>query len=193
MARTKSFDTSEVLDKALYLFWEKGYNATSIQDLVDHLGINRASIYDTWGDKHALYLASLQRYRKHISEDLISKLRSDKSARAIIESFLFETIEAAMQDMRNKGCFLSNSASELANCDHTVHAIFTDNRKKIEGVLNELIKEGQSAGEFSSKHSSESMARFIFTTVSGLRIIAKGEISEKELTEVVNVALSALD
>ena len=67
MARKKEFDEVEVLDKALDVFWKKGYSATSIQDLVDSMGINRASIYDTWGDKHNLYVESLKRYRQKSS------------------------------------------------------------------------------------------------------------------------------
>ena len=73
MARKKNFDEVEVLDKAVNLFWEKGYNATSIQDLVEGLGINRASIYDTWGDKHQLYLSALKRYRQNSSSWLLNE------------------------------------------------------------------------------------------------------------------------
>lgn len=193
MARTKSFVESEVLDKALNLFWTQGYNATSIQDLVDHLGINRASIYDTWGDKHGLYLETLKQYRRHSSNRLLEKLRSDKSASDIIKDFLADIVADATTDHMKKGCYLSNSATELSNCDQSVNLMFTDNRLKMEGVLNELIKEGQEAGEFSTKHSSEAYARFIFNTAGGMRVLAKGDITETELADVVNVALSALN
>jgi TetR/AcrR family transcriptional repressor of nem operon len=192
MARKKSFSETEVLEKALQLFWEKGYNATSVQDLVDHLGINRASIYDTWGDKHGLYLETLRYYRILASSLMLDKLRSGKSARQIIKDFLYDIVENSVKDDMRKGCFLANSATELGNCDETVHAMFSDNRVKMEAVLNELIKEGQEQGEFSRNYSSESYARFVFNTASGLRTMAKGTISEKELSEVVDVALSAL-
>ena len=92
-----------------------------------------------------------------------------------------------------KGCYLSNAATELANCNETVNAMFTDNRIKMEAVLNELIKEGQEVGEFSTKHSSEAYARFIFNTAGGMRLLAKGHISKTELAEVVEVTLSALN
>lgn len=192
MARKKNFDETEVLEKALLLFWEQGYNATSIQDLVDHLGINRASIYDTWGDKHGLYLETLKHYRKFASTHLLKKLRSDKSAKEIVKDFLYDIVEDSVKDKTRKGCFLSNSATELGNCDQTIHDMFSENRVKMEAVLNELIKEGQEQGEFSTRHSSEAYARFVFNTAGGLRTLAKGTISEKELNEVVDVALSAL-
>ncbi len=192
MARTKSFVESEVLEKALNLFWTQGYNATSIQDLVDHLGINRASIYDTWGDKHGLYLETLKQYRKHSSTKLLEKLRSEKSAKEIVKDFLEDIVVDSSADEMKKGCFLSNSATELGNCNQAVNAMFTDNRVKMEAVLNELIKEGQESGEFSMKHSSEAYARFIFNTAGGMRLLAKGDISKAELAQVVDVALSAL-
>jgi len=192
MARKKNFVEADVLDKALSLFWEKGYNATSVQDLVDHLGINRASIYDTWGDKHGLYLETLKRYRQQTSSYLLGKLRSERSALEIVKDFLFDVVSDSVEDDMRKGCYMANSATEMANCDQTVHTLFSDNRVKIEGVLNELIKEGQEEGEFSTKFDSQSYARFIFNTASGLRTLAKGTISEKELNGVVDVALSAL-
>lgn len=192
MARKKNFDENEVLEKALMLFWQQGYNATSIQDLVNHLGINRASIYDTWGDKHGLYLETLKHYRKFASSRLLEKLRSDKSAKEIVKDFLYDIVGDSVTDDSRKGCYLSNSATELGNCDQTVHSMFSDNRIKMEAVLNELIKEGQEQGEFSANHSSEAYARFIFNTAGGLRVLAKGDISETELNEVVDVALSAL-
>lgn len=192
MARTKGFVESDVLNKALNLFWQQGYHATSIQDLVDHLGINRASIYNTWGDKHELYLATLQQYRRFASSTLLEKLRSEKSAKEIVKDFLKDIVSDTSKDTKSRGCFLSNSATELANCDQQVQDIFTDNRLKMEAVLNELIKEGQESGEFSTQYSSESYARFIFNTAGGLRLMAKGKISENELNEVVEVSLSAL-
>lgn len=193
MARPKSFVESDVLDKALNLFWTQGYHATSIQDLVDHLGINRASIYSTWGDKHGLYLETLKQYRRDNSNKLLQKLRSEKSASAIVRDFLEEMVTSPSDEEMKKGCYLSNAATELANCNETVNAMFTDNRIKMEAVLNELIKEGQEAGEFSKNHTSQAYARFIFNTAGGMRLLAKGNISKAELAEVVEVTLSALN
>ncbi|MGW8121432.1 hypothetical protein ACV07N_02135 [Roseivirga echinicomitans] len=81
----------------------------------------------------------------------------------------------------------------MCNSDNTVSDIVTENRKTMESVLNELIKEGLQNGEIKMKHSSESLVRFLFNTISGLRVLAKGNISEKELNEIVDVTLSALD
>ena len=193
VGRTKSFDENEILNKALEVFWKKGFNATSVQDLVDHLGINRASIYDTWGDKQNLYLESLKRYRQQTSGWLLQQIRSEKSALQIIRDFLTGTIDQGLHDPEQLGCFLVNATTELANSNQDVRLIFNENKKTVEKVLNELIIEGQESGEIATKHSSEALARFLFNTLTGIRVTAKGDMSEKELNEVVDVTLSALD
>lgn len=192
MARKKNFNEQEVLDKAVNLFWEKGYGATSIQDLVDGLGINRASIYATWGDKHQLYLSALQRYRQNASSWLLNEIRTEPSALVIIERFLYFTIDSVIHDNDKRGCFILNSSTELSNSDSEVDAIVLENRQTMEKVLTELIKEGQADGEINKAHSPESMGRYIFSTVNGLRVLGMGQISEDELKEVVQVSISAL-
>ena len=193
MGRTKNFDESRVLDKALEVFWKKGFNATSIKDLVDHLGINRASIYDTYGDKHQLYLASLKRYRQQTSSWLLQQIRSEKSALAIIKDFLIGTVQQGLHDQDKLGCFLVNAATELANSDDAIKVMFEENKNTVEKVLKELITEGQESGEIGTKHSSQALARFLFNSLSGLRVLAKANMEEKDLNEVVEVTLSALD
>lgn len=193
MARKKGFDEVEVLDKAMHLFWKKGYNATSIQDLVDALGINRASIYDTWGDKHQLYVSALKRYRQNASSWLLNEIRSEQSALIIIEKFLHFTVESVVNDNDKRGCFIVNSSTELSNCDPMVDDIVLENRKTMEKVLTELIKEGQADGAINTRHSAEALARYIFSAVSGLRVMGMGQITEPELKEVVKVTLSALN
>lgn len=193
MARKKNFDEQEVLDKALQLFWRKGYHATSIQDLVDELGINRASMYDTWGDKHRLYLAALKRYRQYASSWFLEEIRSEKPARQIIENFLKHLVNDMIADADRKGCFVVNSTTELATMDKEVRAMVEENRRTVEQVLAELIKEGQASGQFSSAHSPESLARFVFSVISGIRVVCKTQISNRELQEVIDITLSALD
>lgn len=193
MARTKNFIESEILDRALEVFWRKGFNATSMQDLVDHLGINRASLYNTYGNKHTLYLEALKRYRQQKSQSLLIQIRSKQSALHIIKDFLLEAIAQSIQDQDQKGCFIVNAATEMANSDTTIQQFFIDDTKTVEKVLNELIIEGQTAGEIAATHSSEALARFLFNTLTGIKVMAKGNVSEKELNEVVDVTLSALD
>lgn len=192
MARTKAFDEQQVLDKALNLFWEKGYNGTSIQDLVDRLGINRASIYDTWGNKHQLYLASLTRYRQHASHWLLAQIRSDKPAREIIQSFLYNTIEQGVNDEKRKGCFVVNSCTELANQDIDVRGMVKENRETMEKVFSAIIQEGQETGEFNTAADSLTLSKYLYNTVTGLRVSMQGDSTIEELKAVADISLSTL-
>ena len=192
MARTKAFDEQEVLDKALNLFWEKGYNGTSIQDLVDHLGINRASIYDTWGNKHQLYLASLTRYRKHASHWLLEQIRSEKPANQVIRDFLYNIIDQGIHTHDRKGCFMVNSCTELANQDTDVRHLVKENRETMEKVFSAIIQEGQETGEFPNKTDSLSLAKYLYNTVTGLRGSMQGDATVEELKSVADISVSTL-
>lgn len=193
MARKKSFDELEALQKALHLFWRKGYSATSIQELVDKLGVNRASLYNTWGDKHKLYLAALKIYRQRTSATLLEDIRSEMPARQVIESYLMRIVNDIMLDPENKGCFLVNATTELANLDLEINHIIDENRKTIIDVLAEIIKEGQHKGEFNSQKSAQALARFIFNSLNGIRVMAKGNVTFDEMKEVLDITLSVLD
>lgn len=193
MARKKNFDELEVLQKALHLFWRKGYNATSIQDLVDELGVNRASLYDTWGDKHNLYMAALKFYRQSTSSRLLEDIRSDMPAREVVESFMMRIVNDVILDKERKGCFLVNATTELANLDPDINQMVEENRKTIVEVLAEIIKEGQDKGEFKSQKPPHSLARFIFNSINGLRVVGKADVPLDEMKEVVEITLSALD
>src|SRR6478735_2881087 len=106
MARTKDFDESEVLAKAVKLFWLKGYNATSMQDLVDSLGISRSSLYDTYVDKHTLYLKALEFYQ-NLAQQQICKISSKaESAKQAIKHLLEFVTDNLLADKQHKGCFL---------------------------------------------------------------------------------------
>jgi len=112
----KQFDVDEVLDKAMRIFWNRGYEATSMQDLVDSTGINRGSLYSTYRDKHALFLAALRRYAETIHHRLLVDLESTYGPReAIRQSFL--AFAEKMSEGGNCGCFLTNTALELAAHD----------------------------------------------------------------------------
>ncbi|MDQ1142393.1 TetR/AcrR family transcriptional regulator [Pedobacter agri] len=105
MARTKVFNEAEVLDRAMNLFWEKGYHATSAQDLVDGLGISRSSLYDTYGDKHSLFVMALKRYREERIDPVIQGVNSADDIEAYIR-FIFEAVkEDALRRIPIKGLF----------------------------------------------------------------------------------------
>ncbi|MDO6430049.1 TetR/AcrR family transcriptional regulator [Flavitalea sp. BT771] len=192
MARTKDFDESEVLAKAIELFWQKGYNGTSMQDLVDTLGISRSSLYDTFGDKHQLYLKALESYRQTqaaIRDQILSASVPAKVAiRQLLDLIIFEMI----RDKQHKGCFLINSAVETASHDKDTNAIICENDVQLENAFYEVIKRGQSNREISSKQNPRALARFLFNTIAGLRVTGKSAIDKAAFEDIINLTMSVL-
>jgi TetR/AcrR family transcriptional repressor of nem operon len=192
MGRTKVFDEQQVLDKAMNLFWQKGYNATSAQDLVDGLGISRSSLYDTYGDKHSLFIKALQQYRKERIDDTIKVAGETEDVEAYIKS-LFEFVKTeALQDDKSKGCFMVNSAVELAPVDDEIAAIVNSIMNDFEDAVCKAIKKGQDTGIFTTRYSARSLARFVFNSLSGLRVTVKFDANKKMFDDIVSVCLSAL-
>src|SRR5712692_10611500 len=120
MARHKEFDRDEALHKAMEVFWSRGYEAASIQDLVKHMGINRQSLYDTFGDKHALYLQALDRYREVEGRKLFELLERPGPVKEVLRELFERVVEGSLCDRERRGCFIGNAMSELAaRCPET--------------------------------------------------------------------------
>ncbi len=192
MARTKVFDEQDVLDKAMILFWQKGYNATSAQDLVDGLGISRSSLYDTFGDKHSLFIRALKQYRKEKIDPVMKEATVAEDVEAYIRQ-VFEIVKSeAISNIRPSGCFMVNSAVEMAPVDSEVAVIAHSILQDSENAICRAIKRGQDAGVFTRAHSARSLARFIFNSLNGLRVTVKFDTSKKMFDDIVNVCLSVL-
>jgi TetR/AcrR family transcriptional regulator, transcriptional repressor for nem operon len=191
MARSKEFDEKAVLRKAMELFWEQGYEKTSMQDLVDHMGIHRRSIYDTFGDKRSLFLASLNHYEELIvneMESIISSTSSIKQAIRDVFIFILKSIE-----QYPKGCLTVNAAIELSLLDKEIGRIVTKMFNRTEDMFNNLIKRGQTSGELSKEIDSDNTSRFLHNNLVGIRVLIKTNYNKKELEGIITLALSVLD
>jgi TetR/AcrR family transcriptional repressor of nem operon len=192
MARTKDFDETEVLAKAIKLFWQKGYNGTSMQDLVDTLGISRSSLYDTFGDKHRLYLKALQSYKQTEAAKRDQILNGSIPAKVAIRQLMDLTILEMIRDKQHKGCFLINSAVETAPHDKDINAIICQNEQQLENAFYEVIKRGQSKGEISGKQDPRALARFLFNTIVGIRVTGKSATDKAIFEDIINLTMSVL-
>src|SRR6266699_6654748 len=123
MAGKKSFLPEQVLDKAIDLFWKQGYEGTSIEDLVQCMGLGRGSLYDTFGDKHALYLAALSRYLAKYQGQVAEVLQQTGPLSEILERFFQVCIEELLSDPACRGCFLVNATVEMAPHETQVNTI----------------------------------------------------------------------
>jgi TetR/AcrR family transcriptional repressor of nem operon len=193
MARTKDFDESEVLAKAVKLFWLKGYNGTSMQELVDALGISRSSLYDTYVDKHTLYLKALEFYQKNGQQQISDIVSNTSSAKNAIKRLLEFVTDNLLSDKQHKGCFMLNAEVEVAAQDAEVMDIVCRNDRQIEAAFYELIQRGQKNKEISNKKNAKMLTRFFVNTIKGIRVSAKSTNDSAFFNDIVQTSLSVLD
>jgi TetR/AcrR family transcriptional repressor of nem operon len=189
MPRSKEFDPDEVLEQAMELFWENGFEATSAQDLVDRTGLNRSSLYNTFGSKQELYLRALDHYRRQ-DADVFEKLpeRFD-SAQGAIRHLL----EQAIPDDDPRGCFVANATVERAHCDEDTRAEACKALSQMQDGFEALVEHGQARGEIPTDRDSEVLAHFLANTYFGLQTTSKLCLPTDVFEDVVESALRALE
>ncbi|SCA56438.1 Transcriptional regulator, TetR family [Candidatus Terasakiella magnetica] len=193
MARPRSFDKNTVLDQVMILFWEKGYGATSMIDIQKATGLKPGSLYDSFGDKHALFQDALSHYRQTIVRKRLDKLMMPGPAKGRLEEFFNDLIEFSLGEGKKLGCLMSNSAIELAPHDAVIKAQVQDNLVEIAETFCGVIEEGIANGEFKTTEPAENIARFLTSTVQGLRVMAKSSTTKETLTTTARLALKILD
>ena len=192
MARTKEFDTDEVLSKAIDLFWDKGYNGCSMQDVVDGLGLSRSSIYETFGDKRQLFLEALRKYQREGLEALEEDINTTSDIRLALAKVFQSVLPESNDSPLQKGCFMVNSAVELASQDSEIAEIVKVNRLEVEDILCKAIEKGQQSGQLAATLAPRSIARFFYSNLSGIRMMARSGADRKTLEDIIRVSLSVL-
>lgn len=192
MARQKEFIRDQVLDKAMGLFWEQGYDGSSVEDLVQCTGIGRGSLYDTFGDKHALYLAALDRYMVTSGGSLTELQRQGGPFLDALRDFFQARIEEAFIDPTRHGCFMVNAAIELAPHDPGVAQRVQVGLDETEETFYHVLIKAQAAGELSWKSDPHQLARFFVNTLLGIRVLSRAHPNRQMLQDIVQTALSTL-
>jgi len=193
MPRHKEFDRDEALHKAMEVFWSRGYEAASIQDLVKHMGINRQSLYDTFGDKHALYLQALDRYREVEGRKLFELLESRGSVKKALRQLFANVVSGSLCDRKRRGCFMGNAMSELAGRCKATAARTCSNMEAMESAFYRALLRGKKDGELKGIRDPRAVARFLYSSLQGLLLMAKARQDREVLEDVAKVTLSVLD
>ena len=193
MAGTKKFEPERALGEAMDLFWSRGYEATSVRDLMACMGIGRGSLYDTFGDKHALFLAALDRYEGARASGAIATLDAPGSARGAVRSVFERTVRQLAGDEERRGCLLANSAVELAPHDPEVAERVSRYWKRTEDAFHRALVRAQASGEIPEEKDPRALALFLHNALQGLRVTAKAGATKEGMTKVVDVTFSVLD
>ncbi len=191
MARQKAFDCEAVLEKAMEVFWEKGYEATSVRDLVERMGINRGSLYDTFGDKRELFRAAIAHYDSKVVKQAVAALEAPGASKPAIVAHFRQVAAADPVDCR--GCLLTNAAVELGVRDPQLRRQIAANLQRVEDALFKALIRAQDKGELDPAADTRAIARYLTCLLQGLRVMAKLELDPTVLQSVATVALAALE
>ena len=192
MAGKKQFVPEEALSKAMESFWCHGYDATSVQDLVKTMGINRGSLYDTFGDKHALFLASLDHYNQTVLSTLLAQLEAPSAAKSAIVACIQGIVEHALNDPLQKGCLITNTAVELAAQDPEVIGRVQSGLSRVEAGFYRALTQARQKGELGYQGDLRPLAQFLTSSLQGLRVMAKANPDPALLQGIATVILATL-
>jgi TetR/AcrR family transcriptional repressor of nem operon len=192
MARPREFDEQTVLDAAIWCFWSRGYEATSVKELVDRTGITAASLYNAFGDKRALFRTALDHYVEARIGERIRRCEA-LPPREAIASFFGEILSRSLDDCEHKGCLLVNSALEMAPHDAEFRAVITSGLDRIEAFFRDRVEAGQAAGTITHALPAEALAHHLLGVLMGVRVLARARPERASLEGVVLPALALLD
>ena len=192
MARPKEFDESAALDAAILCFWARGYEATSVRDLAEAMAISGPSLYNTFGDKRELFKKALAHYVERGFCDRVKRYEAQLAPRAAIDAFFAEIIHLSLSDEARKGCFIVNSAMEVAPHDPEFQAALRDILNEMEAFFLRSVKAGQSNGTINTSTPAKDLARMLLGMLMGLRVLARSRPEPELLRGLVRPALAML-
>lgn len=192
MGRPYEFDREETLSKAMDVFWEKGYKATSIEDLVNRMGIKRGSIYNTFGDKRSLFIAAVEYYGESVTSEIIKVLSSPGSPLGNIKKFFYALVEKPAE-RKTRGCLISNTVVELAPHDEKVAEVVKEVLTKIQSAFFDCLNRAVALGELPEETDTLVLSHFLATSTHGLIVTGKSSAGSDETKNVVKVILSTLE
>ena len=190
MVGTRQFDHEAVVDRAMLLFWRKGYGATSIDDLERATRLRRGSLYNAFGDKRALFKMALARYIETGIEGRV--IRESQSTVRAIEAFFKDIVNYSLKDRNRKGCLLVNSALELGDDDTELKGVVSDVFVEIEAFFKRAIAGGQEQGEVSKGLPATDLARLLLGALLGIRVLARVRPNRALLEGIARSAILVL-
>jgi TetR/AcrR family transcriptional repressor of nem operon len=192
MARPKQFDPEEAMQEAMEAFWENGYSATSVHDLLEEMGLNRGSLYGTFGDKKKLFLAVLDKYDQQRVEDFRRILEEPESAELALRNLFNRVVEECTSEGAGRGCLAAKAAMELAPHDKDVAAWLRKFHRRNVSMVAKVIERGQKRGEISRGVCADVAAKFVLNNIAGLRLLGAMTPSSNEVRQVMEMVLDTL-
>ena len=193
MPRTIEFDRQEALFKAMLLFNEKGYEACSIRNLLDAMSLNRGSLYATFGDKRSLYVEALDLYEKLFVAEFEKFLSTGDSPIRNIHAFFDIAFLGLDEEQLRAGCFFVNTIVEMTDIDQDLVDAAGCKLSRLESALENALKRAREIGELSADKDPVVIARFLGSTIKGLRVTCKETRNREHIADIIRIALTVME
>lgn len=193
MARPREFNVDTVLESAMQVFWAKGYESTSLDDLCEATGLGRSSLYAAFGDKRALLLRSLDRYEERGIARIVAALSQPPNIRKAVAAFLRDLIDQIVAGPGRRGCFIGNCAAELTCGDRMAATRVRRSLERIEATFRDALVRARGRGEIAATSDVDALARFLVAGIQGLRLVGKAKPDRAALDDIAAVMLRCFD
>ena len=193
MPRPKEFNPDDAIEKAMQVFWHKGYEATSMEDLLEAMNLNRGSLYGTFGDKRQLFLKVIDRYCHGFVGEKFSLLNQPGPALPTLRRFIEGMIEGALADPQRRGCLIANTVMELSPHEEEIAGRLRQVLKTAEDTFFRVLARAKQQGELSNHKDPRTMARFLTTMMQGAIVMIKAGTPADVVKQTAETALSILD
>lgn len=193
MARNKEFDTTLVLHKAMEVFGHHGYEGTSLQLLLEGLGIARQSLYDTYGTKRDLFIKAVNHYVDEKSSAVVAYLQQASSVKKAFTDIFAVIMDTLRDEQRRKECFILYSAIDQVPHDPEIASLFERDKLRLEQAFYEALVRGQQQGEIGTNQEPQALARYLYHARYALTQAAKLTDDPKVLEQITAVTLTVLD
>ena len=193
IGRPLQFDPDQALQSAMLLFWRKGYEATSLHDLLKATGLSKSSLYQTFKSKHSLFERSIDRYRADMIDELHDMLEKAQSGRKFIEQFFLGVANETRGKNARLGCLIMNTASEFAQTDPAISKLVKQGTRAFRDIFETAILRAQKEGSVSADKDAKALATYLMSSMSGLKTQVKAGASINEIKTITKVILSTLN
>ena len=190
--RPLEYDPDKALDAAMHLFWSQGYEATSLSDLLNAMGLSKSSLYQGFGGKKELFMRCINRYCDNYAGLFLDLLNKAGSGRSFIEETLLMAANETRRSEMRRGCLLMNTASEFAQKDPAIAQRVATGFDRFRGVFLAAVERGQREGDITTQVDAEPLASYLMSSMGGLKTVVKGGADEQKVKDIVDIIMRAL-
>lgn len=193
LGRPLEFDPDKAIDAAVEVFWRKGYEATSMTNLLEAMSLSKSSLYQTFGSKQQLFERCLSRYADRLSAEMAKELEEAKSGRGFIEDTFGGVADTAQQPEGAKGCLIANSANEFGQREPALAVPVSDGLNRFAKIFMDAVVKGQAEGSISADADPRALGNYLIGTMNGLRTMIKAGADRRSAKGMVTLILKALN